>query len=83
MANLWNESRISSEILLRQTTCITFGVPFLNIQLIDQVLKLLPDLKKCIHSVFLKEDLFPQIMGYLRAAESTEEKDPIIAPQVK
>ena len=74
MANLWQESRISAEILLKQTTCITFGTPFMNIQLIDQVLRMFPDLKKCIHSIYLKEDLFPQIMGYVSLADSTQDK---------
>ena len=71
MANLWRESQISAEILLKQTTCITFGLPFMKIQLIDQALRLCPDLKKSIHSIFLKEDLFPQIMGYVSLAAIT------------
>ena len=75
MANLWQESRISSEILLKRTTCITFGVPFMKIQSIDQVLRMSPDLKKCIHSIYLKEDLFPQIMGYVSLAGSTYESE--------
>jgi hypothetical protein len=75
MANLWQESRISADILLKQATCITFGVPFMKIQLIDQVLRMSPDLKKSVHSVYLKEDLFPQIMGYVSLAGSTHENE--------
>lgn len=75
MANLWQESRISAQVLLKQTACITFGLPFMKIQLVDQVLKMCPDLKRCIHSVFLKEDLFPQIMGYLSLAAATDQED--------
>ena len=70
MANLWQESRISADILLKQATCITFGVLFMKIQVIDQVLRMSPDL---IHSVYLKEDLFPQIMGYVSLASFTHE----------
>jgi hypothetical protein len=77
MANLWQDSRISAEVLLKQTTCIIFGAPFIKIQLIDQVLKMFPDLKKSIHSVFLKDDLFPQIMGYVSLAEPKEKKIPL------
>ena len=71
MARLWQESRISATVLLKQTTCIAFGVPFMSIPLIQQGLRVAPDLNKCIHSVFLKEDLFPQIMGYISLAAST------------
>ena len=83
MANLWQESRISAEVLLKQTTCIVFGTPFMKIQMIDRVLRIAPDLRKCIHSVFLKEDLFPQIMGYVSLAGSTPNQDRAKLPRVQ
>ena len=83
MANLWQESRISAEVLLKQTTCIIFGTPFMKIQMIDRVLRIAPDLRKCIHSVFLKDDLFPQIMGYVSLAGSTPNQDRAKLPRQK
>ena len=75
MANLWRESQISADILFRQVTCIAFGQPFMKIELIDTVLRISPDLKKSIHSVLLKEDLFPQIMGYVSMADYRRQID--------
>ena len=77
MANLWKESRISAETLLKQAVCIAFGLPFMKIQLIDQVLRMCPDLKKSIHSIFLKEDLVPQIMGYVSLAAAAQNEEMI------
>jgi hypothetical protein len=88
MANLWQESRISAKVLLKRATCITFGQPFMKIQLVDQVLRMCPDLEKSIHSVFLKDDLFPQLMGYASLAAATQhkeqrEKSPQVPDEVK
>ena len=71
MATLWQESLINADILLKQAACITFGQPFIKIQLVDEVLRMHPDVKKSIHSVFLKDDLVPQIMGYVSLAAAT------------
>jgi hypothetical protein len=88
MANLWQESRISAEVLLKRATCIMFGQPFMKIQLVDQVFKMCPDLKKSIHSVFLKEDIFPQIMGYASLTAATQhgkqrEKSPQVPDEAR
>lgn len=75
MANLWQESQISAEDLQKQAMCITFGQPFMKIQLVDEVLRICPEFKKSIHSVFLKDDLFPQIMGYVSLSATSQHRE--------
>lgn len=75
MANLWQESQISAEVLRKQAMCITFGQPFMKIQLVDEVLGICPELRKSIHSVFLKDDLFPQVMGYVSLAAVSQHRE--------
>ena len=69
-ARLWQNATADQTFLLQHVICITFGQPFLQIEMVQEEIQICPQFEQSIHSVFYKDDTVPLMLSYLHVDES-------------
>ena len=84
-AKLWYSVTADRDVLLERVICITFGQPFLQIDMVEEEIAICPQFEQSIHSVFIKDDIVPLMFSYLAVEESDLPKvpSPVTVPKMK
>ena len=64
-ASVWDTPYISSDLLKKNITCITFGPPLVSVDIIQKVARRSPEIDTTIHAVFTEQDQIPSLIGLL------------------
>ena len=64
-ACVWRAPYISSDLLKKNMTCITFGQPHVEVEIIKEVARRRPEMVTTINAIFISEDHIPSLMGLL------------------
>ena len=64
-AHVWESRYITSDLLQKNMTCITFGQPNVEVEIIRRATERRPEMAMTIHAVFIAEDHIPSLMGLL------------------
>ena len=62
---MWHTPYISSDLLKKNMTCITFGQPQVEVDIIKEVARRRPEMVTTINAIFITEDHIPNLMGLL------------------
>ena len=72
-AQVWGSPYISADLLKKNLVCITFGQPYVTLQIVKEVAMQRPEFTATIHTVYSQDDCVPQLMRYLDECWSSEE----------
>ena len=64
-ASVWDTPYISSDLLKKNMTCITFGQPLVSVDIVQKVARRRPEMVTTINAVFTEQDQIPSLMGLL------------------
>ena len=64
-ASVWDTPYISSDLLKKNMTCITFGQPLVSVDLVQTVARRRPEMMTTINAIFTEQDQIPSLMGLL------------------
>ena len=64
-ASVWDTPYISSDLLKKNMTCITFGQPLVSVDIIQNVAIRRPEIVTTINAVLTEQDQIPSLMGLL------------------
>ena len=60
---------LSLETLKKRVVCITFGQPLIRVGKIEETSRDCSYFKECIHSVLIKDDNVPSVLGLIENAK--------------
>ena len=64
-ASVWNTPYISTDLLIENLVCVTFGQPFVAEQLVKRVALTRPGIVGTLHAIYTQDDLVPSLMRLL------------------
>ena len=64
-ASVWNTPYLSTDLLIENLVCVTFGQPFVAEQLVKRVALTRPGIVGTLHAVYTQDDLVPSLMRLL------------------
>ena len=64
-ASVWDTPYISSDLLKKNMTCITFGQPLVSVDIVQKMARERRDIVTTVHAIFTEQDQIPSLMGLL------------------
>ena len=63
--SVWNTPYLSTDLLIENLACVTFGQPFVAEQLVKRVALTRPGIVSTLHAIYTQDDVVPSLMRLL------------------